>query len=358
MKQLTLLLILLGIISESLDARQQQIKSEIRHVTVFSEGAQVNRISSLELKAGFMEVVIGDLPINMDQSTIFVKPGAAKVRSIQFKVNKHDRASDLPVTQEIDAENRAAIDLLEKENSLLNVKLEVIKQELEFIQSNRNVSGSLKDYVAIKSMNEYYRVRLDSLLNSQWNINEQKLANSTQIDFIKKLVNKQSRLNIYPSQSIKAPTGELWLTLESDNAHREQLEISYYTKQASWIPTYDFRIENVNSPLEATCIANVVQQTGEDWENVEVTVSTANPKVSTRAPDMRLWRIDGLSKPPFASDTREKQKIIRAEGMVTGRVVDESGEGVPGVNVVVIGKQLGDITDIDGEFSINIPRGQ
>ncbi|MEL7147789.1 MAG: mucoidy inhibitor MuiA family protein, partial [Bacteroidota bacterium] len=163
-------------------------------------------------------------------------------------------------------------------------------------------------------------------------------------------------------------TGELWLTLEAESAHDEQLEISYYTKQASWIPTYDFRIEDVNSPMEATCIANVFQQTGEDWKDVMVRVSTANPKVSTRAPLMRTWRIDGSSRLPFSSEENSKPTISSenwnkseftgATGMVTGFVVSEAGEGIPGVNVVVEGRRLGAITDIDGQFSINVPSGQ
>ncbi|MBI1301095.1 MAG: SusC/RagA family TonB-linked outer membrane protein [Alphaproteobacteria bacterium] len=43
--------------------------------------------------------------------------------------------------------------------------------------------------------------------------------------------------------------------------------------------------------------------------------------------------------------------------LVTGTVSDNTGELIPGVNVLVKGTSVGTITDIDGSYSINIPQG-
>ena len=40
---------------------------------------------------------------------------------------------------------------------------------------------------------------------------------------------------------------------------------------------------------------------------------------------------------------------------VTGKVIDSTNEGVPGVNVSVKGGSLGTITDIDGNFILEVP---
>jgi TonB-linked SusC/RagA family outer membrane protein len=42
---------------------------------------------------------------------------------------------------------------------------------------------------------------------------------------------------------------------------------------------------------------------------------------------------------------------------VSGTVTDDSGETIPGVNVLVKGTSVGTITDIDGSYSINMPDG-
>ena len=46
-----------------------------------------------------------------------------------------------------------------------------------------------------------------------------------------------------------------------------------------------------------------------------------------------------------------------ADATVTGRVVDEKGAGLPGVNVVIKGGSNGTQTDSDGKFSLSVPEG-
>lgn len=46
---------------------------------------------------------------------------------------------------------------------------------------------------------------------------------------------------------------------------------------------------------------------------------------------------------------------IQQQNVVTGTIIDETGEGLPGVNVTVKGTMIGVMSDIDGKYSINIP---
>ncbi|MFO8002338.1 MAG: SusC/RagA family TonB-linked outer membrane protein [Marinilabilia sp.] len=57
---------------------------------------------------------------------------------------------------------------------------------------------------------------------------------------------------------------------------------------------------------------------------------------------------DGLEK----STSQEQQE---ATITVTGTVTDQNGEPVPGVNVVVVGTSTGTITDMDGNYSLDVP---
>lgn len=49
--------------------------------------------------------------------------------------------------------------------------------------------------------------------------------------------------------------------------------------------------------------------------------------------------------------------ISQTGNLISGRVADDSGESIPGVNVLVKGTSIGTITDIDGSYSINVPQG-
>ena len=47
---------------------------------------------------------------------------------------------------------------------------------------------------------------------------------------------------------------------------------------------------------------------------------------------------------------------LMAQGVVTGKVVDaDNGEGLPGATIRVEGTTLGTISDVNGEFSLNVP---
>ena len=47
-----------------------------------------------------------------------------------------------------------------------------------------------------------------------------------------------------------------------------------------------------------------------------------------------------------------------AQNRVTGTVTDRTGAPLPGVNVLEVGTTNGNITDIDGKYSINVEKGK
>ncbi len=49
---------------------------------------------------------------------------------------------------------------------------------------------------------------------------------------------------------------------------------------------------------------------------------------------------------------------IPVERTLTGRVTDEKGEGLPGVNIVIKGSQRGTVSDVDGNYNLVIPDGE
>jgi len=58
-----------------------------------------------------------------------------------------------------------------------------------------------------------------------------------------------------------------------------------------------------------------------------------------------------------ASAATEMRKDTPAAGPVTGRIVDEKGQGLPGVNVLVKGTNVGTATNADGRYTIEAPAG-
>ncbi len=100
-----------------------------------------------------------------------------------------------------------------------------------------------------------------------------------------------------------------------------------------------------------------------------IMVGATSQSIDKRSPDMR----QGESSVPVLPSQTEGKVTIQTqktelnqplkpeivEQTVTGKVTDEkTGEGLPGVSVVVKGTQKGAITDIDGTFSLSVPDGK
>jgi TonB-linked SusC/RagA family outer membrane protein len=68
-----------------------------------------------------------------------------------------------------------------------------------------------------------------------------------------------------------------------------------------------------------------------------------------------LW--PGAAISSQAAALRWQQAPAQAGTPITGRVLDEKGEALPGANVVVKGTAVGTATNIDGQYSINAPAG-
>jgi TonB-linked SusC/RagA family outer membrane protein len=47
--------------------------------------------------------------------------------------------------------------------------------------------------------------------------------------------------------------------------------------------------------------------------------------------------------------------VIIPDRTITGKVIDDTGEALPGTNVLVKGTTIGDITDVNGEFRVDVP---
>jgi len=70
------------------------------------------------------------------------------------------------------------------------------------------------------------------------------------------------------------------------------VKLHYQVRGASWEPTYQARLNTDNKQLNITASAVIAQQTGENWNNVPVTLSTVNPNQTTTS---QLPRVERLS---------------------------------------------------------------
>ena len=79
-------------------------------------------------------------------------------------------------------------------------------------------------------------------------------------------------------------TGEITLKLNSDLVTKLDLKISYNIKNAGWFPIYDLKAEKINSPINLEYKAHVFQDSGCDWTDVNLVLSTSDPNTNNEKP--------------------------------------------------------------------------
>lgn len=125
---------------------------------------------------------------------------------------------------------------------------------------------------------------------------------------------------------------------------------------AGWNASYDLRANDTKSPLQIVYKANVLQQTGVDWNQVKLRLSTSNPTQGGIAPTLTPWllyfnnpnniRIRGVASP--------QANMLMDEVVVTGAVAKEAklSSKALGNYVQQTENQLSTTFDVDIPYTI------
>jgi hypothetical protein len=85
-----------------------------------------------------------------------------------------------------------------------------------------------------------------------------------------------------------------------------ELWLSYMTTGARWIPKYDIQLIPGKNQVEVSFSGQVSQETGEDWNDVALILSTAVPSAATQVPRLSAWKLGAVERfiptPPPVSE--------------------------------------------------------
>ena len=95
----------------------------------------------------------------------------------------------------------------------------------------------------------------------------------------------------YPQQD-NTPVPQIVLTVEAPQATSAFIEINYLTYSAGWFATYDIKATDIGQPVRLTYKANVWQNSGIEWDNIQLTCSTGNPLIGNDPPQLTTWYLN------------------------------------------------------------------
>ena len=360
MKNLFLLLSL--IIGVSCFAQQvQNPESKVTNVTLFLSGAQVTRSAQSLLPAGITELTFSGLSENIDANTIrLTGEGNFTIISVNSRVNYLKTQKTLKDEEAITAKKKQLETLLEDIASQQGV----LAIEENLLKANQKIGSPEKGATTLelKSAADFFRARFTEL-------SEKKLALTRKAEITREELNRiDDQLGEASKEDVK-PTGEIMVQVMTKEPMQAKFRLSYLVRTASWKPEFDLRLDDISQPLELSRRAKISQNSGEEWKDIKLTLSTGNPNESGTEPKLSPWFIGGnySSYLNLSNKTRNEPERSVIEkpntgyafsGKVSGRVYSvDDGSGIPGVSVIIKGTSKGGLTDLNGNYTISAQIG-
>ena len=323
---------------------RQKVTASIKHVTVFTNGAQVERSQSVNLLAGEQVITFTGLSPYTDVKSMQIKArGKLTVLGVNYRTIHPDSLQRVKQLREAEK----LVKSTEEKERELKAQLEVVNAQLEMVKTNSSIGNrtTVTPLANIKELNNYYA-------QETLELKKKAIAIDQELEKLAEIREKQEKtVDSIAHLKLKTMT-EADLTLQVAQAGKVEFDLTYYVRNAGWYPTYDIRSEGLGLPLQLSYKANMFQNTKEEWNNIPVTLSSANPSRSNIAPELRTYWIDyGKLAPRYDNE-------LGTEGSVSGVVLDEEGEPLIGCSVMVVGTSLSSVTDVNGRYSIALPRGK
>jgi len=212
---------------------------------------------------------------------------------LDVEYNIYTAKSEQWPPQEIRTEYVAYLDQkesIEDQITILNEENKILTTEKTHILSNKMLTESNDEMINIERAYDYFHQKFINITKRILAIDDELESLNSQTLKLKN--DWQKRADPFRKKSRSGNYGKFIVQVESTKATTVNFELSYIVQNAQWSPKYDIRTTDINSPLEIDYKSDIMQNTGIDWEDVKLTVSTSNPTVSNNRPILNPWYIN------------------------------------------------------------------
>lgn len=348
------ILFLSTVCSKAQEITEKLLPSGLQEVTVYFQGAQLERTSSFSAQKGSSyRFLIQGVETGMIRSSLQVSsPQGFSVIQVKDRVKYVETVNH---DTEISTRNREVARLkvhLEDQSD----KIELIKNQRSMLDENRGLAKTQNGMTVEDWKNgvAYYETMTSELRRKQREYERKSLE-------IKAEMQKHiDRLDEITGTAKKQTIEVIIEGVCTENVTNGTLGLTYLVPEASWSPKYDLRMIDLDKPMELDVNAIVNQSTGMDWTNVRIILTSEDPFKSAERPVLIKWNPRAGFRPSVKRPNKLVQMSSRAA--IQGQVTDQStNEPVSFASIVLMdGDQVvtGTSTDFAGKYRFkDVPTG-
>jgi uncharacterized protein (TIGR02231 family) len=272
------------------------VQSKIEAVTVFPSGAEVTRTLAVKLEAGEHTLLVDGLAGETILSSIRIEaPASAKLEtgSVDAKhisLSSTDPAVAQTARKHLEEKMQGLRDARAAQDDAIKAaqSQQTFLDNLSKLPDTQNTGSGA---VPPAQWRELFGVIGTSRTEALKAIADAKLK---QRELDRSIEDVQKELDAAAANNEKRTQIRIFVSAAApvDAA----LALRYGVKTASWTPFYDARLatgeQGAASALTIARRATIQQKTGEDWDNVALSLSATRPGDSTSAPELRMLSVE------------------------------------------------------------------
>ncbi|MEM9954067.1 MAG: mucoidy inhibitor MuiA family protein [Chloroflexota bacterium] len=289
-------------------------------VVVYTNRARITRSTQINLPAGETVLVLAGLPAQMENDSVRVSGSG-----IGVTIRGVDVKRDVQQGSDASKPLREQMKALQLQKATLEHDLQATEEQLAYYkaikaQSSEEAGTTLLSegvsFERVTQIADYIHQQISTIFEQQRAINQQLSDLDDQIYPLMQRITHGDDEDFRAGQAVH-------IAIEAQQAVSFDVAIDYIVNDASWKPLYDLRLLDNNS-VELTYMAQITQETGEDWSDVGLSLSTAQPAISNTLPKPSAWYISSRRNDPLEMRLAE---LAPAQSSIL--FDDYDGQGMP-----------------------------
>jgi uncharacterized protein (TIGR02231 family) len=294
-----------------------ELQTSISAVAVYPDRARVTRSGTATLEPGTHRLEMPALPLELDPASVRASArGTARARLLGVDVRR-DFYVETPAERVHELEEQ--VERLQDEMRGLDAQVELLKREQTILgELGGQAEAYARGLAYAKTTASDQMALLDDLRSRAEGLNAALLDLAVRRRAmerrLQKLQNELAQLRGARARERYTAVVEIDVTQAGDLT----VEFNYVVAGAGWQPLYDVRLTQPAETLEVGYLAQVTQRTGEDWQDVAFTLSTARPALAETLPELDPWYIG----PVFAQKRRAAPRLMKMAAPVAPPAMD------------------------------------
>ena len=314
--------------------------AHIDHVTVYRQGAVVTRVAQVAVPAGSHRLIFRGLPTDVDAKTLQVTLGGAGVQLGDIEVVRVNEAN---FVSEPERELQRRIEAVADQQTVLADEVAVAQNQLKLLDSLASNPAGSPNRAVVDATN--LAAVLGTMASGEGAARKRVRDANLQLRTVARQ-KEQLEADLAKVATKSKQTTEVRAAVLAGTPVTAGVAVSYTVPDASWGWIYQARLDTAQKQLVLDRQGSVLQGSGEDWKNVELTLTTALPAEDLRTPVLGSLFVD--LRAPLVTEIRKQQRAGLDVAAATAATLDE-------VTVTGARRQSADVAATDYVADYHVP---